>query len=185
MHCTHAQPARMPLLPLQAAQSEAARESVLFRPAAFAALAPELLALYARATTLPGPSGVRGTPAAQRRRSSRGAGEHDEAAAAAAAEVAAEEAAAAAGDDLDAPFSAGAFSDAAPFSAGGWEEDRIDGEEAAAAATQPFGSGEEEEEGAAAHAARGALALQPVPSSGELGSIGAAPVGAVLHMVAI
>ncbi|KAI3438065.1 hypothetical protein D9Q98_000508 [Chlorella vulgaris] len=72
-------------------QSEAARDSELYRPASFGALAPQLLELFARVQTVPGQAA--GSPVGQRRRrSSRGTtgGDEQGVAAAAAAEVAAE-----------------------------------------------------------------------------------------------
>ena len=165
-----------------AAQSEAARDSELFRPAAFAALAPELLQLFGRAMQLPGQcaAGEDGPAAQRRRRSSRGGAADEEEAAAAAAEVAAE-AAAEAELRQEAPFSAGGFSDAAPFSAGGWADDYPDQEPTQELGAGAFPPGPEDEaaaaeEGGEAGAAaerRGRLPLQPVASSGELGSIGA------------
>lgn len=177
---------------LQAAPSEAAKESELYRPATLPALAPELLSLFGRAMTLPGQTAGEAAAADQRRRrSSRGtvaAEEEAAAAAAAAAEVAAEEeqlgaggAGMTPGGDLvlsmpdDGGFTGG-FSDAAPFSAGGFGEDWAEPAGAQAAAPFPAGPEEEaeEEEGLAGAAAqRGRLPLQPVPSSGELGSTGA------------
>lgn len=158
-----------------AAQSEAARDSELFRPAAFAALAPELLQLFGRAMQLPGEGG----PAAQRRRrSSRGGAADEEEAAAAAAELAAEQAAA--GLEPEAPFSTGGYSDAAPFSAGGWADDYPEQEPTQELGAGAFPPGPEEGEAAAQGGEAGAAAerrarlqLQPVSSNGELGSIGA------------
>lgn len=166
---------------LQAAQSEAARESELYRPAAFSALAPELLELYSRAMTLGGAAGGAAGKAAlspsRRRRSSRGtvdADAEEAAAAAAAAEVAAEEAAFAEGPTpalgpepaLSDGFG-GDYSGAAPFSAGGFgDADFVEDTQPAAEAAEGEG------EGFAAAERRGRLALQPVASSGELASIG-------------
>jgi hypothetical protein len=176
----------------QAAQSEDARESELYRPSAFSALAPELLELYGRAMTLPGQAAGAGGPAAQRRRrSSRGtvgADEEAAAAAAAAAEVAAEQQAgpsnAAAEPAASGGFTAGggpgsvfSGSDFAPASAGGWgDEDLVEDSQQqaamAAAALFPAGPEDEGEQGLAGAERRGRVPLQPVPASGELGSIG-------------
>lgn len=172
-------------------QPEAARESELYRPATLCTLGPELLGLFGRALTLPGQVPGEGAAAEQRRRrSSRGtvAAEEEAAlAAAAAADVAEEDelgdagAGMTPGGDLvlslpDDGGYTGGFSDAAPFSAGGYEQDDIEpADEQQAAALAPAGPEEEAgEEGSLAGAAaqRGRLPLQPVPSSGELGSIG-------------
>lgn len=182
------------------AQPEAARESELYRPATLCTLGPELLGLFGRALTLPGQAPGEGAAAEQRRRrSSRGtvaAEEEAAVAAAAAADVADEDELAGAGAGMtpggdlvlslpDDGGYTGGFSDAAPFSAGGYEEDVIEpADEQQAAALAPAGPEEEGEEGGLAGAAaqRGRLPLQPVPSSGELGSIGEQPAaeGALL-----
>lgn len=182
---------------MQVAQSEAARESELFRPSSFSALCPELLELFGHALALPASAAAaEGSPGAgRRRRSSRGTVAADEEAAAAAAAAAA---VAAEGDlpplqEEEPPLSAGFTAGGPPsefgglsaggFSAGGFEpepEDMIEPadtqqEQQAAAAAGLFAAGGEAEEGLEAER-RGRLPLQPVPYSGEepaeLGSIG-------------
>lgn len=183
--CTCSHPHR-----LQAStQAEAAREGDLFCPATLPGLGPELLGLFGRALTLPGQAAGEGAAAEQhRRRSSRGtvaAEEEAAAAAAAAAEVAEEDEFAGAGAGMtpggdlvlslpDDGGYTGGFSDAAPFSAGGYEDAIELADEQQAAALAPAGPEEDGEQGGTAGAAaqRGRLPLQPVPSSGELGSIG-------------
>jgi hypothetical protein len=157
-----------------AAQSEAARDSELFRPACFPALAPQLVELFARTQRVPGAPATDGTPAQQRRRSSRGTAVEG---AGAAAEQALGSPGPSAGLTGGAPASMFSGGDAYDLPSVGGFEDAIepaDTQQQQHQEMEAFPGGQEEEGGSGAAGERlGRLPLQPVlGSSEELGHAG-------------